>query len=308
MPNLITHIWFGEEVIKKLPSEILEKITPYKDAFILGNLGPDFLYALRELGFKTRSYPNELHHNRQCKTFEVMAKYLKENDNPEGYAYTLGMICHYAADKNLHSFVNALCEGFVSKALSVEALPTAHGFIESAIDTFILTDRMGYKNPNDYRTEKAMKSKRKTRLAIGRMFRDSVDQLHGYTLTPSQASLSFELTRAFMWAANDPSGKRHVLIRKLEKCFMGGSMAVTALMRPPVKYGEIDYLNFEHRPYRVIRNRDELVTYDAMEVLDMALQEAVDKYVPSLYSAIENGTALDVNDFLVNYEGVLAGN
>ncbi len=308
MPNLITHIWFGEEVLKRLPSDVLEKVTPYKQAFILGNLGPDFLYALRELGFSTRSYPNELHHNKQHKTFEAIAKYLRENENPDAYAYALGMICHYVADKNIHPYVNALCEGFVSVELGGEAMATAHGFIESAIDTYLLTERMGYVNPNDFRTEKAMRSKRSTRKAIGRMFMECLDDLHGYKLTEGKASLSFELTRAFMWAANDPNGRRHGIVRKLEKTLMGGSMAVTALMRPPVKYGEIDYLNFAHRPYRAIRNLEGSVNYDAIEVLDVALEESINTYVPALYDAIEKGTSLDVNDFLINYEGVLAGN
>ena len=58
MPNLITHIWFGEEVLKALPEEIGAKVKKHKDAFILGNMGPDFMYAIRELGFKTANYPN----------------------------------------------------------------------------------------------------------------------------------------------------------------------------------------------------------------------------------------------------------
>lgn len=308
MPNLITHIWFGEEVLKNLPENIAEHIAKHKKAFILGNLGPDFMYALRELGFSTRSYPNELHHNRQHETFEAIAKYLRNNDNPEAFSYAMGMICHYAADKNLHSYVNALCEGYVSVELGGEAMPTAHGFIESAIDTYIITERMGIKNPNDFRPDKAMKSKRKTRKAIGRMFMECVDELHGYKLTECKASLSFELTRWFLKVANDPHGFRHPLVRKLEKAFMGGSMQVTALMRPPVKYEEIDYLNFEHRPYRVIRNREELVSYDAMQVIDIALAEAINHYVPTFYAAATEGTPLDVNDYLINYEGVLGGN
>ena len=308
MPNLITHIWFGEEVLKALPEEIGAKVRKHKDAFILGNMGPDFMYAIRELGFKTANYPNELHHNRMHKTFEAVAKYLRENDSPRAYSYALGMMCHYVADKNLHSFVNALCEGFVSVELGGEALPCAHGFIESGIDTYVITERMGIKDPNDYRPDKALKSKYKTRKAIAKMFMEAVDEVHGKKIDVFSTSLSFELTRLFIWFANDKSGLKHPFVRGLEKTFMGNTMQVTALMRPPIKYGEIDYLNFAHRPFRKYRNLDEMVNYDAMQVLDIALNEAISHYVPALYSAVEDGTPLVKEDYEINYEGVWAGN
>lgn len=308
MPNLITHIWFGEEVLKGLPSDLSEKILKHKDAFILGNMGPDFMYAIRELGFSTGNYPNELHHNRTWRTFEAIAKYLRENNSPRAFSYGMGMLCHYCADKNLHSFVNALCEGYVSVELGGEALPCAHGFIESGIDTFVITDRMGIKDPNKYRPDKALKSKRKTRKAIAKMFMACVDEIHGKKITVFKTSLSFELTRLFIWFANDKSGLKHPFVRGLEKTLMGNTMQVTALMRPPIKYGEIDYLNFEKRPYRKYRNADELVNYNAMEVLEIGIDEAVNHYIPAFKKDIEEGVPMNRSDFDVNYEGVIAGN
>ena len=308
MPNLITHIWFGKEVLKKLNPDLANRILEHKDAFILGNTGPDFMYAIREIGLPTRSYPNSLHHNYQQKTFEAIAKYLREKDNPIAFSYAMGMICHYVADKNLHSFVNALCEGYVSKELPGKAHPYAHGFIESAIDTHIVTERMGYSNPNKYFPNKDLKSKRKTRLTIGKLFGDCVDEIHGYKIKPWQASLSFELTKLFLMVANDPNGLRHPVIRKIEDLFMGGSMQVTALMRPPVKYEEIDYLNLKHSKYREVRNEEKLADCDAMQILDFAIDEAVTDYIPEFYSAICDGTSLTSSKYEINYEGVRAGN
>ena len=308
MPNLITHIWFGKEVLKKIDPALANKILEHKDAFILGNMGPDFMYAIREIGFPTRSYPNSLHHNYQCATFTAIANYLHNKDNPIAFSYAMGMLCHYVADKNLHSFVNALCEGFVSKELDGKANPFAHGFIESAIDTHIITERMGVSNPNKYYPDRDLRSKRKTRLAIGKMFVDCVDEVHGYNIKPWQASLSFELTRLFIWFANDPHGIRHPLVRKLEDWVMGGTMQVTALMRPPVKYEEIDYLNFKHAPYRKVRNEEELTNSDAMQILDSAIEEVVSDYIPEFYSAICSGTPLTHHKYDINYEGLRAGN
>ena len=308
MPNLITHIWFGKEVLKKLDKDLADKIAEHKDAFILGNMGPDFMYAIRELGFPTRAYPNSLHHNYACATFEAIARYLKEKDNPIAFSYAMGMLCHYVADKNLHSYVNALCEGHVAIALPGKAHPYSHGFIESAIDTYIITERMGIANPNKYFPDRDLKSKLKTRREIGKMFRDCVDEIHGYHIKPWQASLSFQLTRLFIWVANDPYGIRHPLVRKVEDVVMGGTMQVTALMRPPIEYGKIDYLNFEHRSFREVRNEDKLVNYDAMQILDSAIEEAISDYIPEFYSAIKEGSALTKNKYDVNYEGVRAGN
>ena len=308
MPNLITHIWFGKEVLKKMDKDLANKILEHKDAFILGNLGPDYMYAIREIGFPTRSYPNSLHHNYTCATFESIAKYLREKDNPIAFSYAMGMLCHYVADKNLHPFVNALCEGYVGVTLDGKAHPYAHGFIESAVDTHIITERMGVSNPNKYFPNKDMRSSLKTRRTIGKMFGECVDELHGYKIKPWQASLSFQITRLFLWFANDPHGIRHPLVRKMEDAFMGGGMQVTALMRPPVEYDKVDYLNFAHRSYRAVRDEDELANYDAMQIIDSAIEEVISDYIPEFYSAIKDGSPLTKSKYDVNYEGVRAGN
>ncbi|MBO5774391.1 MAG: zinc dependent phospholipase C family protein [Clostridia bacterium] len=308
MPNLITHIWFGKEVLKKMDKDLANKILEHKDAFILGNLGPDYMYAIREIGFPTRSYPNSLHHNYTCATFESIAKYLREKDNPIAFSYAMGMLCHYVADKNLHPFVNALCEGYVGVTLDGKAHPYAHGFIESAVDTHIITERMGVSNPNKYFPNKDMRSSLKTRRTIGKMFGECVDELHGYKIKPWQASLSFQITRLFLWFANDPHGIRHPLVRKMEDAFMGGGMQVTALMRPPIEYDKVDYLNFAHRSYRAVRDEDALVNYDAMQIIDSAIEEVISDYIPEFYSAIKDGSPLTKSKYDVNYEGVRAGN
>lgn len=107
MPSIYTHHMFGEQILKKLPSNMAHIIKKYRKPFQIGLQGPDFLFFYHPL-LKLR--PNRFgykQHRTPAKYFlEPLLPYLREigTDSPE-YAYILGFICHFILDSECHEYV-----------------------------------------------------------------------------------------------------------------------------------------------------------------------------------------------------------
>ncbi len=304
MPNLITHIEFGKEVYKHLPEETKKIVEGDMQAYILGSIGPDVLFALRELGFKDLDkYPNALQFIAQYETFEEMRKYQIENPCKTRYAYMLGYLCHYAADKNLHPYVNYFNENILPKEMNCQEFASIHSLIESALDTYVLTEMRGYENPNLYKPNKELKISRKQKLKIGKLYEDAINKIYGISLDAKKFSLSAWLTNKFMWFTNDKRRIKYKLVRNIEKKYLS-SQKITCLFRPVARYGEVDYLNFAKNPWRKVRNRDELIDLTAVETLGVALEEASKYYLPAFHASVSNNVPLDEDQFIINYEGM----
>ncbi|NLT18670.1 MAG: hypothetical protein GXY10_04615 [Clostridiales bacterium] len=140
-------------------------------------------------------------------------------------------------------------------------------------------------------------------MKVGKMYEEVINDLYGIPLPAKKAALSVQLTKTFLAVANDPTGKLRPFVDKIEDKY-ASKKKFTALMRPPEGYGKVDYLNFNHREWRVARNRDQITDLDFMELIDTAINSATTVYIPMLYSSIKDGTEMDKSLFRVNYEGV----
>ncbi|HHX49677.1 MAG TPA: zinc dependent phospholipase C family protein [Clostridiales bacterium] len=304
MPNLITHIEFAKKVYERLPDETKKIVEGDMQAYILGSIGPDVLFALRELGIKDiERYPNLLQFMAQYESFEGMRKYQIENPSDTRYAYMLGYLCHYVADKNLHPYVNYFQENVLAKDMNRQEFASLHSLIESALDTYVLISMRGYENPNLYKPNKELKITRKKKIEIGKIYEDVLNKIYGIPLTASQFSLSSLCTNAFMWFTNDKRRIKYKLVRNFEKKHLS-SQKVTCLFRPVARYDEVDYLNLEKRPWRKVRNRADLINLSAVETFEVAVEEASKYYLPSFHASVSNDVPLDKDYFHINYEGL----
>lgn len=304
MPDLVTHVYFAKSVMKELPDEIAAAASRHPDAFALGSIGPDYLFALREMGDSLKRYPNTLQYRNQYEVFVSIGRYLEKYPDPVMLSYALGFACHYAADRNVHPYVNALCEEYVCSKLPGGYVPMAHTLIEQAIDEYIVREKLGYgENSGDYNFGDELKSKRSVRKKIGRLYMGAIDDIMGIKLTEAKASLSFEITRLSFAFTRNKNGKRKEFFDKLENKF-NLKKQFSARCRPPFGYGEIDYFNLERKPFRIVRNKEETSTATVFELFEKAKSEAATYYVPALFYAATRGIPLDRARYDVNFEGV----
>ncbi|HOB63829.1 MAG TPA: zinc dependent phospholipase C family protein [Clostridia bacterium] len=303
MPNMVAHIYFGKEVLKELPAEIKQICEKYLDAFLYGTIGPDFLFALREIGDPAKRYTNIMQTCRVYETFRSIAKRLCEVKDEREISYAMGLMCHYVADFNIHPYVWFFCEeGFV-KDLELLDKPHVHGHIELAFDEYtareLIKDRW-YKPAKDLRTSA------KTNEAIANFYVGAVNKIVGLDVSKFKIKLAVKVTRFFARVAFDRTGIKKRIFKFLEEKVLHARKLTTS-MRPPYGYGEIDYLNFSHKPFRKVRDMDETINLSFPELLEKSKEIAVD-YAVKFYEAIKKDGDLEpmggYEAFKINYEGV----
>lgn len=303
MPNLITHIVMGGEALERLPVQIKEDIEASKSAYTLGSIGPDFLFALRELGLPPKRLANLMHGCNQLETFEAIIAYLKEHPSKVLSSYVLGLSVHYALDSTVHPYVYAMCEGRVRDMLDEVSRHSTHTLIESALDEYVL-EKAGYVPTKAYDAPKALRSKKAVRDEIGELYKRVIGPLYGIDITVGEVGFGYEMMCVLLEVTQN-KGARIKTMRAVEKLAFGGKRKMTAFAHPPYGYGEIDYLNLDCTPYRAVRNRPEEITTPCPELLDIATDKAVNIYLPAIYSALKEGTSLDPKLFAVNYDGII---
>ena len=156
MPGIATHHVFGREAREALAGA-LDAIAPASgkhtakiDAFLLGNQGPDpFFYLGATPGNpQLRQIGSTLHRYDTAKLLWTMHdRFVVNGSGTTLAAYALGLLCHYLLDSIAHPLVYAqqyaICNGGVEDLKDEWAHRVVHATIETTLDEFVLTNRLG---------------------------------------------------------------------------------------------------------------------------------------------------------------------
>lgn len=298
MPNLYTHVCFGKEVACSLPVEVADAVNAEKGAYDLGCTGPDFLFILRETGIgNVPEYAEKMHAEHVYDVFRALAECLKGNRNPVKLAYSLGLMSHYVLDFTLHPYVFETVKSYAAGALPPEGAPYAHHLIESAVDEFYISGR-GMRNGHKLSATRAAKEE------IASLYMSVIDPIFGEKLSARSVRIAYSLVGRALKLSRDVSGMNRRIIRALEKIFMKGKMKFSSFVHPPCGYGEIDYLNYSHRSFPVVRGGQEEEPADVPELLKRALRRAAD-YMTEFFMTVKGEAELHEERFGINYEGCI---
>ncbi len=114
MPAIATHYLFGKEVyknlIKKNRKDILALLRKYRKDFNIGLQGPDpfFYYRPTLKDNEIGRYAHDIHSNSGLDFFSHACEEIQKSKSLRMFAYTLGVVCHYALDSEAHPTVNRL--------------------------------------------------------------------------------------------------------------------------------------------------------------------------------------------------------
>lgn len=146
MPAMLTHDFFGQDAY----GSVLEAISLYtpdeRDAFLLGNQGPDplFYLMLTPPMKEFEKLGSDMHHVPPTDLFLKFRKAvddLPEADKPIGKAYLAGFTCHYLLDRAIHPLVffweRGICTAGVEGLDSSDA-GIVHAEIERDLDEMVL--------------------------------------------------------------------------------------------------------------------------------------------------------------------------
>lgn len=114
MPNVWTHLIFGQKVLDRLEESGLVASEELRRLFYMGCQGPDFLFYHRFLPWQGKSAMTRLGtemHNRYCgpaimKLLDSMMGRSADPDKPDpSVVYSLGFVLHHVLDRHMHPLV-----------------------------------------------------------------------------------------------------------------------------------------------------------------------------------------------------------
>lgn len=301
MPNQITHFYFGQSAAGGLSDKAKEIILKYPGAYRVGSIGPDFMFVLREIGKGySERYANEMQYLRMYEVFNACSDYIRAYPSECLISYMLGLINHYVIDSRAHAYVNFWVEEVMPKHYPGNMQTSLHGLLEAALDEIVLTEYMCV-NPRTYNIAKDIKPTRYEKDKIAELYTGAINNVIGFEVSEKTIKRAINLTIFFFRMLGDKHGRKKRFFNYLEDR-RGIKKQMSSLIRPPYLLGEFDYMNRDHKKWRIVRNRPEL-TDESFDELMEKCAEAFKRYVEKFLDSLE-GKPLNVKDFKVNYEGV----
>lgn len=128
MPNFYTHLKFGRLVLRELPDALRRRLEGERDAYFLGQFGPDPLFFYNSItGGAVRKMGVAMHRQSPRDVLERLREEMGKG-TPFAAGYAAGFFCHYALDSRCHVYVKGL----------VGENTLTHSVIEVEFDRFLM--------------------------------------------------------------------------------------------------------------------------------------------------------------------------
>ena len=158
MPAILTHDFFGKSVSDDVSKLLSFTSDDERDAFLLGNQGPDplFYLCIDPLMGKWEPLGNVMHSSRPARLIYAMheaAEHLEGTDRIVARAYVAGFVCHYLLDRAVHPLVYHWQYGLTAagvEGLGPESGQFVHAEVERDLDEAVLWG-IEHKTVREYR-------------------------------------------------------------------------------------------------------------------------------------------------------------
>lgn len=258
MPAILTHDLFGRGVLEDAASLLKMRSVDERDAFLLGNQGPDplFYLAVDPLMHKWRPLGNALHEAAPAEVLLAMreaALRLEGRERSVARAYVAGFACHWLLDSTVHPFVYFWQNGITSAGVSgldEAAAPRVHAEIERDLDEMVLFSTTG-------RTVERWRPHERT-LAASRPVLAAIDKLYFYAalwvferaIDPRTFSTAVREFRLVQRVFDSPSGDKRRLLGTVERLATRQRFSLVCSMSHRVRPEDTsDFDNRERRPW-----------------------------------------------------------
>ena len=121
MPNYYAHLQFGDQVLSALPLSLCASLEEEKDAYTLGQYGPDPLYFYRPVRGGAVRAVGRAAHRQSARPLMERCRQAIEAGKPFAIGYAAGLLCHFALDSRCHAYISTLEERGKIVHTSIEA-------------------------------------------------------------------------------------------------------------------------------------------------------------------------------------------
>lgn len=258
MPAVLTHDFFGHDAYGPALGAIGLYTPDERDAFLLGNQGPDPLFylaivpplqAFEQLG-------KDMHHLPPAGLFVSLRKAvdaLPESDRGAGRAYLAGFTCHYLLDRAVHPLVvyweRGLCQAGVP-GLDITDAAIVHAEIERDLDEMVLYTKRN-QTVEAYRPyEHVLRARDELLDVLGRVYFDAIigQMAEGEPSTRQVFPIAvrcFRVSQQMLWS---PKGRRTAVLAGFETRFGHQRYSLVRAMSHRVRAQTTsDFDNQDHR-------------------------------------------------------------
>lgn len=269
MSSITTHYFFGEEMVRRFSDFLPDEAC--REAFLFGNQGPDplfFCFTSLE-SRKIRSMGLWIH-DKHC--MAALKELLKPwgGENPALIrAYQMGMLCHYALDRNVHPYVYRTEPLLLASGVVDRDYRFPHSRIESNLDVILLhhLGSSAYEfNPADVLPESALIDG-----TIGAFYRRLARKIYDWDIPTKEFVRTFANMRFVERLLHSKLGIKRRVISPIDHYVLGDSF-YRAMSLTDLDYHRFDYANVAHDEW--VNRKGETVTWDLFELLQDALADA----------------------------------
>lgn len=255
MPAILTHDLFGQGVLEDVTSLLKVRSAAERDAFLLGNQGPDPLFYLvvDPLMHKWSPLGNALHDTSGATVLLALreaALRLEGRERSVARAYVAGFACHWLLDSTVHPFVywwqNGLCSAGVP-GLDESAAPRVHAEIERDLDEMVLFATTGRTVGRWRPHEHALAASRSTLAAIDKLYFYATLWIFERAIDPRTFSVSVREFRLVQRLFDSPSGKKRAVLGTVESLVTRSPFSlVRSMAHRPRACDTSDFDNRDH--------------------------------------------------------------
>lgn len=252
MPAIITHDQFGRQALS-LPAAACITSKDEKEAFLLGNQGPDPLFycALDPTLFAYRAIGQEIHTTKPAEFLYTLSSNLNtvpEEDRSIIKAYTAGFVCHYLLDRSAHPLIYAQQYAFCragEEGLSDKDGSDVHAVIESELDEMILYTRTGQTVATYAPQKEILRCEKKPLGAISSYIASVIQKVYETNVRDDLFARSVVLFRRVQGIFHSPHGIKRNLLGNLERLLRDHSF-VQAMSHRAIALTVSEFDNHRH--------------------------------------------------------------
>ena len=257
MPAVLTHDFFGREVLDtfgNLDNASLDE----RDAFLLGNQGPDplFFLVLTPTQMPWRKLSSTMHKKQPTELLHALARSLDILQGKEadiGRAYALGFLCHYVLDSMEHPLIYAtqyaLCDAGID-GLKRSDGHEVHAEIERELDEMVLYAKRGQTTRVYSPVENTLEANEYVLEVVQKMYAYIALTVYGEIIQGGLFSLAVANYRMALSLLYSPLGIKRMLLGMAERKVRTNSHSfLQAMAYKGEEVHDSWYANSERRPW-----------------------------------------------------------
>ncbi len=260
MPAILTHDFFGKSVADDVSKLLSFTSEDERQAFLLGNQGPDplFYLCIDPLMGKWEPLGNVMHAARPSRLIYAMheaAEHLEGSNRVAARAYVAGFVCHYLLDRAVHPLVYHWQYGLTAQGvegLGPESGQFVHAEVERDLDEAVLWG-IEHKTVRDYRpAAEVLHASPSVLAAIDKVYFYVALWAYGRAIDPRTFSTAVREFRLVQHVFYSPSGAKAKALSVVERAARRGGHSLLGAMTHRVREEAVS--DFDNRDHAVWEN------------------------------------------------------